>query len=167
MSNASENLWPEINAPEIKSPSWIIRVQSSNLRQSTGGLLEGEVKRVLAKHGDLLGFAFFIIAPQLDRYSFELFRIWHHEKRPYPVELRTVFNPELQKTLDGSGLPGVAQTGPEEFHAYNQDAFVSLLRTLFTLSETRQVLDSLLALTNDRISPLESDDSLSNAEHIF
>ena len=155
MTSAIPNLWPSINASEIKSPGWIIRVQASNLRESTNGLLEGEIEPIQSSTEVCL--KFYIVAPQIDRYRVELFRIWHKPSMPYPVVLATEFWQELEtihpRILNAEPFPNGG------FMASNQHDFLKLLESLFQLDSTKQVLDSLLALTNDREPVLSSDAS--------
>ena len=154
------NLWPQINVSQIKSPSWIIRVQATNLRVSTEGLLEGEVSEIDTSDRNLVRLGFNIVAPHLDRYRYELFRIQYGRDCPYPVTLTTENRYELYAVMHQIGIADVESDNEDpgaEFIAHTQKAFEKLLEALFSMRETQGVVESLLALTNDRQVAVTSD----------
>jgi hypothetical protein len=164
MSEPTRNLWPvtEIN---VLSPIAILRQQATYLREATQGILEAEV--AVLKGDPWTITSFWIVAPALDRYRFELFKIAHNATDPYPVQIFydglfatdrinlreflvtyaefdtpfTVSNPEDE--------PDDPITDTILVVASSQDDFMRILETILASTRTQRTLHSLIARTND------------------
>lgn len=163
MASDIPNLWPKFDYDSVLSPALIARAQATNLRDATGGRLEGELKTQSFKGLNDTLTIFNIVAPSVERYSFELFRLIHDKKLPYPVRLLTPFSSELADSVRAMGnrkliglIEGSPEVGPEgptfTFRSSSQDEFISILRELFMTRGTTQVINSLLAMTNEGTS---------------
>jgi hypothetical protein len=164
MSEPTRNLWPvtEIN---VLSPIAILRQQATYLREATQGILEAEV--AVLKGDPWTITSFWIVAPALDRYRFELFKIAHNATDFYPVQIFyaglfatdrinlreflvtyaefdtpfTVSNPEDE--------PDDPITDTILVVASSQDDFMRILETILASTRTQRTLHSLIARTND------------------
>ena len=155
MSTTIRDLWPEdVSAPDVLSPLTILKYQASQLRQRTKGLLEAEV-HLDERSGPWVRASFVIIAPFLDRYRLELFRIGHDSQSPYPV---FVYASDLAHKAKSAGFVW-AEVGqdPDDYSppdedeavASSQEEFLDLLALVLNSRNTKSVLQSLLARTND------------------
>lgn len=161
MSTTIRDLWPDdVSAPDVLSPLTILKYQASQLRQRTKGLLEAEV-HLDEQSAPWIRASFEIIAPFLDRYRLELFRISHNPETPYPV---FVYANGLAYKAQNAGF-GWAQVGqdPDDYSppdedeavASSQEEFLELLSLVLNSRNTKSVLQSLLARTNDIRPPQE------------
>ena len=164
MSEPIRNLWP-VTKINVLSPIAILRQQATYLREATQGILEAEVAVVKGEPWTIS--SFWIIAPALDRYRFELFKIAHNVTDPYPVQIScaglfatdrinlreflvtyaefdtpfTVSNPEDE--------PDDPITDTILVVASSQDDFMRILEKILASPRTERTLHSLIARTND------------------
>ena len=164
MSEPTRNLWPATKI-NVLSPIAILRQQATYLREATQGILEAEVAVVKGEPWTIT--SFWIIAPALDRYRFELFKIAHNVTDPYPVQIScaglfatdrinlreflvtyaefdtpfTVSNPEDE--------PDDPITDTILVVASSQDDFMRILENILASPRTERTLHSLIARTND------------------
>lgn len=76
MSDAQRDFWPDIAVSEpVSAPLSLLKKQATALGRKTKGLLEGRVDTT-TRLGDFVH-SFKIVAPTLDDYSYELFRVVH------------------------------------------------------------------------------------------
>ena len=154
MPTAIPDLWPsEASALDVLSPLAIARFQASQLRQRTGGLLEAEVQ-LSGESSKWNQASFDVIAPPLDRYRMELFRMGYSGQKPYPVN---VYSENLCGEAVHSGFlwadPGTDEFTPEPDYdhavASSQEEFIQLLTLVFASRRTRSILQSMLARINE------------------
>ena len=155
MSTIIRDLWPEeVSAPDVLSPLTILKYQASQLRQRTNGLLEAEVQSD-ERSDPWIRASFEIIAPFLDRYRRELFRIAHNRLTPYPVFVYAdglafkARNASFDWAQVGQDPDDFSPSDDDEAVASSQQEFLELLALVLNSRDTKSVLQSLLARTND------------------
>jgi hypothetical protein len=83
MASNSRDLWPDtIATTDIKPPVAILREQAALLAQKTNGLVEGKVTTT-TDSGRIIH-SFFLVAPALGQYRYQLFWV-AHDITLYPV----------------------------------------------------------------------------------
>jgi len=117
MNAIAEDLWPSDIAADV--PVNILKAQASRIGEKTKNIVEGAV-RTSSDSGEMIH-SFRLVAPALDNYSYELFRITH------PVTLYPVFVPAEGRLLR------------------SEDDFVSWLKEQLSSPQTRQIVSSLIA----------------------
>lgn len=123
MGDQAADFWPDVlRLPDQRAPVTILREQAGALYRKTKGLLEGEV-RTLARF-DQFEHSFYVVAPALDRYGYELFSVSHGVDL-YPVSVKS--GPDQGRSL-----------------ASEQEFSMWLKQTLGS-KETLRVLSALLA----------------------
>jgi len=150
MSDQNENLWPsDIFVSKTVSPASILRHQASILSEKTRGMLEGDVttksERTAIIH------SFYVVAPALDNYRYELFRI-AHPVTLYPI--RVLAGPNSHETISVDASAAVASdfdgigTYERNRELPTEKEFLEWLRSAFTAEQTKKVIDALLAQTS-------------------
>src|SRR5881296_859505 len=76
------DLWGEIQPPDVRTPVSILREQAALLGQKTKNLVEASVETTSS--GGTFYHTFKLVAPALDNYTYQLFRI-RHGIQLYPV----------------------------------------------------------------------------------
>jgi len=119
MNAIAEDLWPSDIAADVPvTPVNILKAQAARIGEKTKNIVEGAVRT--SSSGDMIH-SFRLVAPALDNYSYELFRI-SHSVALYPVTV----------------LP----TGRT---LRSEDDFVSWLKEQLSSPQTRQIVSSLIA----------------------
>ena len=126
MSEPIRNLWP-VTKINVLSPIAILRQQATYLREATQGILEAEVAVVKDKPWTIT--SFWIVAPALDRYRFELFKIAHQDSDLYPVDVSCDGLLDVLRAGDHSNL--IVST-VDEFNPFSYyRLFIKLNKTPF------------------------------------
>jgi hypothetical protein len=120
---AHADLWGEIAPSAVRTPASILREQASLLGSKTNHLIEGQVDTQVS--GSRFNHSFNLVAPALENYSYELFRIWH-EVNIYPVSYGYQRGEQLE----------------------NEEAFVDWLGQKLSSVETKRIIGNLLAQAN-------------------
>ncbi len=137
MPTAIPNLWPEeVTNVNVISPVAILKFQASELRKQTHNLLDAEVESIV--EGTTMKHRFAVVAPALNRYRFILFSVWHRDQQVYPC------------MIDAKCFEGDYGGVPE---ASTQDEFIKLVGSVFKSSETKAVIHSLIAQSNEAKAP--------------
>lgn len=135
MSTAIPDLWPdEVTNVAAVSPVAILRYQASQLRERTKNILEAAVET--DEPEGLIEHKFVVIAPALDRYRHVLFSVNHDPNQVYPV------------TVQAQCLEGYHQNSRWPT-AESQDDFLKLISLIFKSGDTKAVIHSLIAQSND------------------
>ena len=121
-----ENLWPsDFGSPNVVPPVVILRQQATALEENTGRVLRGKVEAI--QTDDLsIYYNFYIVAPSLNNYAYNLFWLSHPIDALYPV-LLDGREPQLNS--------------PEELKA--------ALKEIFFREKTRNIVQALLAQSMD------------------
>jgi len=123
---STENLWGSLDDfKKVKTPLSIIREQGELLTQATQGVLQGFVK--IDSQADRINFSFFIVAPGLNNYKYEVLKV-SHPITIYPV---MVFNTVEEK-----------QRWEECTHEL---IFLSKIKSILSSSKIKKVIESLLS----------------------
>lgn len=131
------DLWPTgVTVPEVLSPATILRYQAGQLRAKTRNLLEGEIE--IVPEEDQVKIEFYVVAPALDRYRYLLFSVRHGPELVYPA------------TIDAPGVVGEFGVSPE---ADGQQEFTELIGQVLSSRQTRSVIHSLIARSNEARVP--------------
>ena len=133
------DLWPDdIGAVEVIAPVTILKEQASLLGEKTRNVIRANVReaRSAVPMPGFFIYAFYITAPSLDHYRYELFRI-RHRIDLYPVEF------VLQDDL--LALFPRPEEGRDFIEASNEGEMIEFLTTIFGSEKTRTVIGSLLA----------------------
>jgi len=137
MNAIAEDLWPADLAKEkVQTPVSILRAQAGHLGQKTSNLVEGRVD-TLAREGRIYH-RFLLVAPALDNYSYELFRI-SHEATMYPIIVEE--DPQTQIT------PNLRIDQRKKLSS--EEAFVEWLRGALSSQQTKRVVESLVSQSTD------------------
>ncbi len=122
MSAAVPDLWPEsFGAETVTTPLSILKTEASYLGQKTGQLVMAEVASNTTS--DLFVHIFMLVAPALDNYRYELFRI-SHKIILYPVNF---YHKGSSSELDSAA------------------ALVNQMGKVLQATETRSLIASLIA----------------------
>jgi hypothetical protein len=133
MANVIPDLWPdEIAELDVLTPAAILGIQASQLRQKTKGLVEAEV--VTETQKDAVHYYFDLIAPALGRYRYRLLDAWHAPRQVYPVFVWT-------DQWEGPKVPEACAS---------QNGLIELLGRVFKSSDTRAVISSFIAQSNEQ-----------------
>lgn len=123
MADTQRDFWPDIAVEEpVTTPLSILKEQAAVLARKTNGLLEGRVEN--STRGREFRYVFKIVAPTLDNYSYELFRV-RHGVLLYPAWIQ---GPQLQDT-----------------ELKSEQEFVDALKQVLSSDETMRVISALLA----------------------
>jgi hypothetical protein len=126
MENAMPDLWPEeLKTLEITPPSSILREQADLLKKKTNGLVEGRVEVMRSSENDeRLRIAFYLVAPNLDEYSYRLLVV-NHPMSYYPLTIESHSKASLQ--------------------CANEEAFMNALKNIFKSDPTTNTIGALMA----------------------
>jgi hypothetical protein len=136
MTQKLEDLWPDLTPTAIVTPASILKTQAAVLSQKSKGLLLGEVETwtdPLGIHHRLV-----LVVPALDNYRYELVG-FHHSHNLYPVFIDSSPVPPRREIIRLREDFVADQILPDE------DSFREWLRTVFGATETKRILDNLLA----------------------
>lgn len=131
MTNTVESLWPDEIRVDVRTPVAMLRVQAGLLAQHTKGLLEGAVETVQVN--ELVRHQLVVIARGCRGYRHTLLALTHDTRSPYPV------------TVDDGQH--------EEAVATDDQGLQTLLREALSAPETKSLLASLIAVTNESRPP--------------
>jgi hypothetical protein len=129
MADAQRDFWPDIAVLELVStPLTLLKEQATALARKTKGLLEGRI-HTTNRIGttDRIGeftHSFAIVAPTLDNYSYELFRVAHGVSM-YPARIEV--------------------SSSSRFEVKTEQEFVDALKQVLSSPETMRVISALLA----------------------
>ena len=132
MANAIPDLWPDIEQSKVVPPLAILREQAAALGNKTGHLLEGRVNTRTGEDGNFIH-SFYVVAPTLDNYTYNLFSI-SHGANAYPV---TVSRPQRMGP-DNRPLP-------ETLIINSEKELLDYLREVLNSEKTKGIVGSLLA----------------------
>jgi hypothetical protein len=133
------DLWPdEVTNVNATSPVAILRIQAGLLRGRTHSILEAVIETDTLEQ--FVDHKFIVIAPALNRYRHVLFSASHDPNQVYPVTVQA-------QCLEGHGQYGQWPT------AESQDDFLKLISAIFKSGDTKAVIQSLIAQSNDIQSP--------------
>ena len=121
------DLWPDqFGTLSLPPPILTLKEQASIISNKTGGRIVAEV--ATGRHGNDFAHTFFLIAPFLDDYRYQLFRVIH------PVELYP-----LELDVD---------VMERSFECKTAEEFQDVLRTVFASPQTIKVIRAILAQTD-------------------
>jgi hypothetical protein len=133
VSTEIPDLWPtDVTVPDVLSPATILRYQAGQLRVKTRNLLEAEIETVPGENE--VKIEFYVVAPALDRYRYLLFSVRHDPQLVYPA------------TIVAECLRQIPGPYPK---AEGQQHFTALIGQVLSSRETRSVIHSLIARSND------------------
>src|SRR5580658_4806026 len=127
MADQVTDLWPQIEAVNVRTPGTILKQQAALLGKHTKNLLEGSVDT--QTYGSEFRHHFIINAPTLS-YSMELFAV-AHDVYLYPVRI--------------ASAPRVRLDHPEDLLLNSEGEFVNWLKGVFNAAETKRILSTLMA----------------------
>jgi hypothetical protein len=137
VTDSIPNLWPDdIGAPKLRAPVVILREQARFLGERTCKLVMGSVQSVPPKNNQFT-YTFCLVAPILNQYQFPLFTIGH-EIDFYPLKVYPRFE-ELFQIFNSDDDLGTY------IEVHSEEEFINLLIDLFSSSETRRVIHTLMA----------------------
>lgn len=112
----------------IKPPITVLKEFSNNLALATQGLLIGRIEKTMPYSYDTsVVLEFYIVAPSLNNYSYNAFRVIHDLTNPYPlIEIKTS-NDTFSK------------------EPKNPDELVKSVEEIFSLPEIKGLINGLLA----------------------
>jgi hypothetical protein len=135
MAGTSRDLWPEIATTQtLTTPLTILKEQAAALAKKTNGLLEARVDTQSYAGGGFVH-SFKIVAPALDNYVYELFKV-RHSVLLYPVE--------VSADATGSSLPPSIRLSLHK-GANTEDEFLEQLKVVLSSDQTSKVISALLA----------------------
>lgn len=129
MTDQIPDLWPPDFGTKKLTPVAILREQGELLARRTQGVLRGLV-RTISTEGPTAGTAgflhtFFVLAPTLDDYAYELFQV-HHGIPVYPARV----------------CVAILET---DIVANSEAEFIRTLRGVFTAEQTKDLINTLLS----------------------
>ncbi len=155
MPDTIPNLWPEEFKVNVQSPLTILRVQAEQLGKVTRGILAGTVETETSK--ERVQHRLVVIAPAYNGYRHTLIVATHDANLPYPTEVRAEGLGEERSDRYAPPHPML----PDEMRtvyprAYDDGQMQNLVQRALTSAETRAVILSLIAKSNEvQVSPPE------------
>lgn len=144
------DLWPNDlkMTGDVKPPSTVLKEQAALLGTRTRNIVLAEVIRseLELRVGNSLEFSFYIVAPALGNYRYRLFTVLHPVVNLYPVNI-FLDDDVYHEITEGD----VQANGRAVLKAATQAEFEDILRKVFASSKTRQIINSLLALSDDTL----------------
>jgi hypothetical protein len=147
MNAILEDLWPcDLAQERLHTPASILKAQAAKLGQKTRNLVEGRVE-TLSREGRIYQ-SFILVAPALDNYSYNLFRI-SHPITMYPI--RVEHEPETEEQPDEEFFDNIFMRSREKQWKTleSEEAFVSWLRSVLGSRHTKRVVDALVSQSSD------------------
>ncbi|MCE7982469.1 MAG: hypothetical protein DYG89_14855 [Caldilinea sp. CFX5] len=149
--NSNLDLWPSgIEVERVSAPLTILRQQAALLGERTKNLVQAEVIEDELQTNRFV-FFFFLLAPVLGNYRYQLIRI-SHDIGLYPIEIKVEPSilQEVQSTLDvrTEEVEGdIARFGKESYyiHVASEEELIKALRAIFNSNKCRKVLTALLS----------------------
>jgi hypothetical protein len=129
---ATQDLWGDLSLEEnIRTPVTILREQAALLGQKTNNILEGEVsvERAAPKPHEQFLASFFIVAPLLNKYRYQLLSVQYPLVKMYPL---VIFDYN-------------SEDSPEKIACEDEASFVQALGRIFIQPEVKKVLSSLIS----------------------
>jgi hypothetical protein len=121
------DLWPDqFGTLSLPPPILTMREQATIISNKTGGRIVAEV--ATARHGNNFEHVFLLVAPFLDDYRYQLFRVIHPVDL-YPLELH-------------------ADVMDQILQCKTSEEFETALRTIFASPQTIKVVRAILAQTD-------------------
>jgi hypothetical protein len=163
MTATIPNLWPDDIKVDVLPPLAILRVQASKIHQLTKGVLLGDIQTLTGSDG-FVSHRLDLIAPTLDNRRKSVVSVTHREAF-YPVVIEAdCYRPKIQQ--QPIGYAGAAMSlviGAPEWPdakdwrpiADSQEEFLRRVGEVLKSKEVRAVIDSLLALSNEKNQPAE------------
>jgi len=118
-----------IEETSVKPPIAVLKELAQELAQKTQGLLVGKVEQ--SNLSNEFSLEFYITAPSLNNYSYEVFRV-NHNLDFYPLKL----------TINATRLPNRSYAVEK---VENQEKFEETLKIIFSSPEVKKVINGLLA----------------------
>src|SRR5437867_13436591 len=128
MASAIPDLWPELEQSQVVPPVAILREQAAALGKKAKPLLEGNVETRTALSGRF-NHTFYIVAPALENYTYELYSIEQGADQ-YPVVA-----PRRNNAL----------SGPPQVILQTEGEFLECVRDVLNSDRTKRIVGSLLA----------------------
>lgn len=133
------DLWPDdIGTTEIRAPVTVLREQASLLGVKTQNIVTAFVESPAIDIPDLriFTFSFYLRAPAIDFYKYELFKV-SHRLELYPVLF----------LLDEDLLAEFYARGEQrdDIGAGNEEQLLEILSVIFKAGKTKAVISSLIA----------------------
>ena len=166
MTATTMSLWPDDIKVDVLPPLIILKSQAAKLRELTAGILTGEVVTSTG-HDDFVVHRLEIVAPQLGGRRYGVLTVTHRASF-YPVVLEAdCFRPrETRMSRVAAATVEVLIASMEtEWPSKNdwrpaasdQDEFVKRVGEVLKSPSVRSVIDSLLALSNEKNQPAEAE----------
>lgn len=128
----NNDLWPDFAPAEGEVPPiTILKEQASLLGLKLRNLIEADVETGTTDSRHYLRHTLFLIAPVLNFYRYKLLDVEHPATQMYPVTIK-VFSDDPANTAS-------------EIKADNEDEFKAALKDIFASTQTKKVIESLLA----------------------
>ena len=124
---AQPDLWGEIVPAAVRTPLAVLREQAALLGPKTKNLIEATVTTSKDRFLDQFVHHFNLVAPTLDGYKFELFRVTHGIAL-YPVV-----------------VPGGPLGPPTMMTLSSEEEFIEWLRQKLSSRDTKETVSNLLA----------------------
>jgi hypothetical protein len=164
MTATIPNLWPDDIKVDVLPPLVILRAQASKIHQLTKGVLLGEVTSTEDSDG-FVTHRLDLIAPALDNRRARILSVTHREGF-YPVVIEAeCFRPKAPPRPRSRPAGEVTSRffgssewpDPKDWRPIGggQDEFIRRVGEVLKSKEVRAVIDSLLALSNEKNQPAE------------
>jgi hypothetical protein len=133
MSTPIPDLWPDdIDTVNETSPVAILSEQAAALGKRTNNVVTAEIQPLKAREEGRLLFSFNLVAPFLNNFRFQLFRVSHEVIQMYPVRFINMLKADSDGKYESVELP-------------DKEAFYEKLRSIFSHTSVRSAIASLRA----------------------
>jgi len=116
----------------MRTPAVILKEQAGLLGQMTHNIVRAEVKTFKSETGDMLVYAFALVAPALDNYTVYLFQVYHKPTELYPLKI-------YSDVIVSAGETRRSWSAP------NEQEFKRILKIIFAHPKTSTAIRSLMA----------------------
>lgn len=146
-----KDLWPEqIGKITYTSPVSILQEQAHYLEKKTDGIVKADLYKMRQVSGEReIEYGFFLIAPFLEDYSYNLFGFRFSVATLYPVKFD--IDPDIQTE---AGIDPVRTAW--NIIAENEEAFINMLEHIFSSKKVIRIIDSLMSQSRPFV-PQEDD----------
>lgn len=166
MTATIPSLWPDDIKVDVLPPLTILRFQASKLRELTKGILHADVVTTTGQD-DFVVHRLELVAPQLGNRRYGILTATHRSDF-YPVVLEAdCFRPK-EPLVAGRSLASIGEhlaaldtSWPRRNDwrpaAGDQDEFVKRVGEILRSREVRSIIDSMIALSNEKNQPADAE----------
>jgi hypothetical protein len=147
------NMWPSQLRVDVLTPLAVLRTQAGSLSDLTRGVLEAEVTTHTSTETVIHKLE--VVAPALEQYRHVLLTVRHKPAFVYPARLTAPCFQAGGSMEETPNVKGWIDQEGQWASLSSEELFLEAVGIVLNSSETRSILESLLARSNDANPPEE------------